>query len=87
LLGVGENVVSNTPVVAFLLDVVIIKNWCKKVVNAVKFGDHISLDDLVLLNRVISKRKQLWWLMNDEDQVEEQGQMEEFFECNSVDKY
>jgi hypothetical protein len=42
-------------------------------------GYHISLDDLVLLNCVISKRKQLWWLMNDDEQVEKRGQMEEFF--------
>ncbi|TVU36187.1 hypothetical protein EJB05_18108 [Eragrostis curvula] len=41
-------------------------------------SDHMSLDDLVLLNCVISKRRQLWWLMNDEEQVEERGQMEEF---------
>jgi hypothetical protein len=42
-------------------------------------GYHISLDDPVLLNCVISKRKQLWWLMNDDEQVEKRGQMEEFF--------
>nr|TKW18234.1 hypothetical protein SEVIR_5G419000v2 [Setaria viridis] len=39
--------------------------------------DHISLDDLVLLNCVIAKGRQLWRLMNDEEQDEERGQMEE----------
>ncbi|OQU88030.1 hypothetical protein SORBI_3003G388100 [Sorghum bicolor] len=39
--------------------------------------DHISFDDLVLLNCVIAKGRQLWRLMNDEEQHEEWGQMEE----------
>ncbi|PAN27080.1 hypothetical protein PAHAL_5G057800 [Panicum hallii] len=39
--------------------------------------DRISLDDLVLLNCVIAKGRQLWRLMNDEEQQEEQEQMEE----------
>ncbi|CAL4946150.1 unnamed protein product [Urochloa decumbens] len=39
--------------------------------------DHISLDDLVLLNCVIAKGRQLWRLMNDEEHDEERGQMEE----------
>lgn len=39
--------------------------------------DHISLDDLVFLNCVIAKGRQLWRLMNDEEQHEEWGQMEE----------
>jgi hypothetical protein len=50
--------------------------WLEVLLSA--HGYHISLDDLVLLNCVISKRKQLWWLMNDEEQAEERGQMEEF---------
>ncbi|KAJ1286629.1 hypothetical protein BS78_03G367100 [Paspalum vaginatum] len=40
-------------------------------------NDHISLDDLVLLNCVIAKGRQLWRLMNDEEQKEEWEQMEE----------
>jgi hypothetical protein len=39
--------------------------------------DQISLDDLVFLNCVITKGRQLWWLMNDEEQQEEWGQIEE----------
>ncbi|ONM31175.1 hypothetical protein ZEAMMB73_Zm00001d040327, partial [Zea mays] len=39
--------------------------------------DHISLDDLVFLNCVTAKGRQLWRLMNDEEQHEEWGQMEE----------
>ena len=40
--------------------------------------DYISLDDLILLNCVIAKGRQLWRLMKDEEQHEEWGQMEEF---------
>ncbi|CAD6228728.1 unnamed protein product [Miscanthus lutarioriparius] len=39
--------------------------------------DYISLDDLILLNCVIAKGRQLWRLMKDEEQHEEWGQMEE----------
>jgi hypothetical protein len=50
--------------------------WLEVLLSA--HGDHMSLDDLVLLNCVISKRRQLWWLMNDEEQVEERDQIEKF---------
>ncbi|KAG8044574.1 hypothetical protein GUJ93_ZPchr0069g33261 [Zizania palustris] len=49
--------------------------WLEVLLSA--HGDHISLDELVLLNCVIAKGRQLWRLMNDEEQEEEQGQMKE----------
>ncbi|KAM3334353.1 hypothetical protein ACQJBY_029024 [Aegilops geniculata] len=39
--------------------------------------DQISLDELILLNCVIAKGRQLWHLMNDEEHEEERGRMDE----------
>ncbi|VAH66995.1 unnamed protein product [Triticum turgidum subsp. durum] len=39
--------------------------------------DQISLDELILLNCVIAKGRQLWHLMNDEEHEEERGRMNE----------
>ncbi|KAI4966820.1 hypothetical protein ZWY2020_035959 [Hordeum vulgare] len=39
--------------------------------------DQISLDELILLNCVIVKGRQLWHLMNDEEHEEERGRMDE----------
>ncbi|KAL6616534.1 hypothetical protein ACP70R_038804 [Stipagrostis hirtigluma subsp. patula] len=45
--------------------------------------DRISLDDLILLNCVIAKGRQLWRLMNDEEQEEERMRMEELLKGTS----
>ncbi|CAO1939805.1 unnamed protein product [Urochloa humidicola] len=49
--------------------------WLEVLLSAHR--DHISLDDLVILNCVIAKGRQLWRLMNDEEHDEERGQIEE----------
>uniref|UniRef100_A0A0E0FX11 Uncharacterized protein n=2 Tax=Oryza nivara TaxID=4536 RepID=A0A0E0FX11_ORYNI len=55
--------------------------WLEVLLSA--HSDHISLDELVLLNCVISKGRQLWRLMNDEEQEEEQGQMQELLKSTN----
>ncbi|KAL6840339.1 hypothetical protein ACP4OV_030149 [Aristida adscensionis] len=49
-----------------------------------RHGGHISLDDLILLNCVIAKGRQLWRLMNDEEQEEGRRQMEELLNANNL---
>ncbi|XP_062207758.1 uncharacterized protein LOC133909374 [Phragmites australis] len=49
--------------------------WLEVLLSA--HGDHISLDDLILLNCVIANGRQLWRLLNDEEQEEERGRMDE----------
>ena len=39
----------------------------------------LSLDDLVFLNRVVAKGRQLWWLMNDKEHRKNDGKWKNFW--------
>ena len=51
----------------------------------------LSLDDLVFLNRVVAKGRQLWWLISDQEQPEDWGQIEELLKginhLNDADRF
>uniref|UniRef100_A0A0D9V901 Uncharacterized protein n=1 Tax=Leersia perrieri TaxID=77586 RepID=A0A0D9V901_9ORYZ len=55
--------------------------WLEVLLSA--HGDHISLDEFVLLNCVIAKGRQLWRLVNDEEQEEEKGHMKELLKSTN----
>jgi hypothetical protein len=56
-----------------------------------RYYDHICLDDLVFLNCVIAKGRQLWWLISDREQPEDWGQIEELLKginhLNDADRF